>query len=84
MAALGMPRRGKVNLGECRQRAVHVGRGEIVWQDRCDAANGSKEPKVTSSRTYKAGSYFSAMNTPAKIAHRILEGIFDVCCYDES
>jgi len=25
MAALGMPRRGKVNLGECRQRAVHVG-----------------------------------------------------------
>jgi len=24
--------------------AVHVGRGEIVWQDRCDAANGSKEP----------------------------------------
>jgi len=25
-------------------RAVHVGRGEIVWQDRCDAANGSKEP----------------------------------------
>ena len=47
MAALGMPRRGKVNLGECRQRAVHVGRGEIVWQDRCDAANGSKEPKLT-------------------------------------
>jgi hypothetical protein len=44
MAALGMPRRGKVNLGECRQRAVHVGRGEIVWQDRCHAANGSKEP----------------------------------------
>ena len=25
--------------------AVHVGRGEIVWQDRCDAANGSSEPK---------------------------------------
>ena len=24
--------------------AVHVGRGEIVWQDRSDAANGSKEP----------------------------------------
>jgi hypothetical protein len=46
MAALGMPRRGKVNLGECRQRAVHVGRGEIVWQDRCDAANGSKESKA--------------------------------------
>jgi len=47
MAALDMPRRGKVNLGECRLRAVHVGRGEIVWQDRCDAANGSKEPKTT-------------------------------------
>jgi hypothetical protein len=47
MAALGMPRRGKVNLGECRLRAVHVGRGEIVWQDRCDAANGSKEPKLS-------------------------------------
>ena len=46
MAALGMPRRGKVNLGECRQRAVHDGRGEIVWQDRCDAANGSKEPTL--------------------------------------
>jgi hypothetical protein len=31
----------------CNERqlwAVHVGRGEIVWQDRCDAANGSKEP----------------------------------------
>ena len=26
--------------------AVHVGRGEIVWQDRCDAANGSKEPRA--------------------------------------
>ena len=47
MAALGMPRRGKVYLGECRLRAVHVGRGEIVWQDRCDAANGSKEPEVS-------------------------------------
>jgi hypothetical protein len=29
-----------------QQRAVHVGRGEIVWQDRCDAANGSKEPNM--------------------------------------
>ena len=26
--------------------AVHVGRGEIVWQDRRNAANGSKEPKA--------------------------------------
>jgi len=26
--------------------AAHVGRGEIVWQDRCDAANGSKEPEA--------------------------------------
>ena len=31
---------------ERRLWAVHVGRGEIVWQDRCDAANGSKEPKL--------------------------------------
>jgi len=30
--------------GEWPVRAVHVVRGEIVWQDRCDAANGSKEP----------------------------------------
>jgi quercetin dioxygenase-like cupin family protein len=34
--------------GESPQRAVHVCRGEIVWQDRCDAANGSKEPKLLS------------------------------------
>jgi hypothetical protein len=33
--------------GESPQRAIHVGRGEIVWQDRCDAANGSKEPIPT-------------------------------------
>jgi len=32
---------------ERRLWAVHVGRGEIVWQDRSDAANGSKEPKTT-------------------------------------
>jgi len=31
---------------ERRLWAVHVGRGEIVWQDRCDAANGSKEPRA--------------------------------------
>jgi hypothetical protein len=29
-----------------QQWAVHVGRGEIVWQDRCDAANGSKESNL--------------------------------------
>ena len=33
-------------------RAVHVGRGEIVWQDRCDAANGSKEPFVTNAAPF--------------------------------
>jgi len=33
--------------------AVHVGRGEIAWKDRCDAANGSKEPEaVTTSRAF--------------------------------
>jgi hypothetical protein len=32
--------------GEWPVWAVYVGRGEIVWQDRCDAANGSKEPKA--------------------------------------
>ena len=31
-------------VGQWPVWAVHVGRGEIVWQDRCDAANGSKEP----------------------------------------
>ena len=40
------PRRSIGVGGRCPQRAVHVGRGEIVWQDRCDASNGSKEPKV--------------------------------------
>ncbi len=61
MAALGMPRRGKVNLGECRLRAVHVGRGEIVWQDRCDAANGSKEPKAVGLNDYRLASVGLAM-----------------------
>ena len=35
------------SYAEGRLWAVHVGRGEIVWQDRCDAANGSKEPLLT-------------------------------------
>jgi hypothetical protein len=30
--------------GQGQQRAVHVGRGDIVWQDRRDAAKVSKEP----------------------------------------
>jgi hypothetical protein len=44
MAGLAKLRRSIRSTDERQQRAVHVGRGEIVWQDRCDAANGSKEP----------------------------------------
>jgi len=44
MTALGKLQCGDADLGQWPQWAVHVGRGEIVWQDRCDAANGSKEP----------------------------------------
>jgi len=47
MAAMRKLRRGIRHVGQRRLWAVHVGRGEIVWQDRCDAANGSKEPRVT-------------------------------------
>jgi hypothetical protein len=43
MAAMRKLRRSVVWNGQSPVRAVHVGRGEIVWQDRCDA-NGSKEP----------------------------------------
>jgi hypothetical protein len=48
MAGLAKLRRSIRSTDERQLRAVHVGRGEIVWQDRCDAANGSKEPKLTS------------------------------------
>jgi hypothetical protein len=44
MAAMRKLHRSVVWSGQSPVRAVHVGRGEIVWQDRCDAANGSKEP----------------------------------------
>ena len=44
MAGLAKLRRSIRSTDERQLRAVHVGRGEIVWQDRCDAANGSKEP----------------------------------------
>jgi hypothetical protein len=47
MAASRKLQCGDDGLGRWPVRAVHVGRGEIVWQDRCDAANGSKEPKLT-------------------------------------
>jgi hypothetical protein len=47
MAGLAKLRRSIRSTDERKLRAVHVGRGEIVWQDRCDAANGSKEPKLT-------------------------------------
>ena len=42
MAGLAKLRRSIRSTDERQLRAVHVGRGEIVWQDRCDAANGSK------------------------------------------
>jgi len=44
MAAMRKLHRSVVWNGQSPVRAVHVGRGEIVWQDRSDAANGSKEP----------------------------------------
>ena len=47
MSSLRKLLRGDLEHGDCPVWAVHVGRGEIVWQDRCDAANGSKEPRVT-------------------------------------
>ncbi|MFT5651950.1 MAG: hypothetical protein ACI9TZ_003447 [Yoonia sp.] len=46
MAGLEKLRRSIRSTDEWQLRAVHVGRGEIVWQDRCDAANGSKEPEA--------------------------------------
>jgi hypothetical protein len=46
MTAMRKPQRGVGAVGERQVWAVHVGRGEIVWQDRCDAANGSKEPII--------------------------------------
>jgi len=48
MAGLAKLRRSIRSTDERQQWAVHVGRGEIVWQDRCDAANGSKEPRPDS------------------------------------
>jgi len=47
MAGLAKLRRSIRSTDERQLRAVHVGRGEIVWQDRCDAASGSKEPIPT-------------------------------------
>jgi len=46
MAAMRKLRCGTETAVERPVWAVHVGRGEIVWQDRCDAANGSKEPML--------------------------------------
>ena len=50
MAGLAKLRRSIRSTDERQLRAVHVDRGEIDWQDRCDAANGSKEPKLTGCR----------------------------------
>jgi hypothetical protein len=44
MAAMRKLHRSVETVSERLVWAVHVGRGEIVWQDRSDAANGSKEP----------------------------------------
>jgi hypothetical protein len=44
VAALAGSTAASCSRGERPVRAVHVGRGEIVWQDRRDAAKVSKEP----------------------------------------
>ena len=44
MAAMRKRRRSVETVVERQLWAVHVGRGEIVWQDRRDAAKVSKEP----------------------------------------
>jgi hypothetical protein len=50
--------RSVVWSGQSPVGAVHVGRGEIVWQDRCDAANGSKEPFLPIRRVAANGSFW--------------------------
>ncbi len=53
MAAMRKLHRSVIWSGQSPVGAVHVGRGEIVWKDRCDAANGSKEPEaITTSRAF--------------------------------
>ncbi len=49
MAAMRKLHRSVVWSGQSPVRAVHVGRGEIVWQDRCDEANGT-EPRAAGVR----------------------------------
>jgi hypothetical protein len=48
MAGLAKLRRSIRSTDERQLRAVHVGRGEIVWQDRCDAAKVRNEPRADS------------------------------------
>jgi hypothetical protein len=55
MAGLAKLRRSIRSTDERQLRAVHVGRGEIVWQDRCDAANGSKEPILLKNSSFGPG-----------------------------
>ena len=45
MAALGMPRRGKVNLGECRQRAVPVRQVDAELADAAVHPRSAVSPK---------------------------------------
>ena len=59
MAAMRKLHRSVVWNGQSPVRAVHVGRGEIVWQDRYDAANGSKEPSLTDAARRTKGLFLS-------------------------
>jgi len=56
MAAMRKLHRSVETVSERLVWAVHVGRGEIVCQDRCDAANGSKEPVLSNLMRYINGS----------------------------
>jgi len=62
MAGLAKLWRSIRSTDERQLWAVHVGRGEIVWQDRCDAANGSKEPNpfilIPQMQSYDCGKLF--------------------------
>jgi hypothetical protein len=63
MAAMRKLHRSVVWSGEGPVWAVHVGRGEIVWQDRCDAANGSKEPTLAVAARLTNGWYLGVVES---------------------
>ena len=64
MAGLAKLRRSIRSTDERQLWAVHVGRGEIVWQDRCDAANGSKEHKAAAVTKWEVITAESAVRLP--------------------